>query len=193
MSGRRTRADDAPLLAWGDALRAQTVRRARLVRRIAAVGITTLVVLASAALPPKPRFVWNASASAPIGLYWVRPDADLEPGDMVVAQLPQGVRQMAARRRYLPLNVPLVKRVVAVAGDEVCTLGKDIFLNGRRIAERRHADAQGRPMPTWSGCLRLRGRQLFLMMDAPASFDGRYFGVTGGVDVVGKARLLWAR
>lgn len=193
MSGRRTRADDAPLLAWGDALRAQTMRRARLGRRIAAVGITTLVVLASAALPPTPRFVWNASASAPIGLYWVRPGADLGPGDMVVAQLPQGVRQMAARRRYLPLNVPLVKRVVAVAGDEVCGLGKDIFLNGRRIAERRHADAQGRPMPTWSGCMRLRGRQLFLMMDAPASFDGRYFGVTGGVDVVGKARLLWAR
>jgi conjugative transfer signal peptidase TraF len=193
MSGRRTRTEDAPLLAWGDALRAQTIRRARLVRRIAAVGITMLVVLASAALPPTPRLVWNASASAPIGLYWVRPGADLEPGDMVVAQLPKGARQMAARRRYLPLNVPLVKRVVAVAGDEVCALGKDIFLNGRRIAERRHADAQGRPMPTWSGCLRLRGRQLFLMMDASASFDGRYFGVTGGVDVVGKARLLWAR
>ncbi|KAK0359031.1 hypothetical protein LTR94_032914, partial [Friedmanniomyces endolithicus] len=104
------------------------------------------------------------------------PGADLEPGDMVVAQLPQAAAQMAARRRYLPLNVPLVKRVVAVAGDEVCALGKDIFLNGRRIAERRHADAQGRPMPTWSGCLRLRGRQLFLMMDASASFDGRYFG-----------------
>lgn len=193
MSGRRTRINDAPLLAWGDALRAQAMRRARLRRRIAAVGITTLVVLASAALPPTPRLVWNASASAPIGLYWVRPGADLEPGDMVVAQLPQAVRQMAARRRYLPLNVPLVKRVVAVAGDEVCALGKDIFLNGRRIADRRDTDALGRPMPTWSGCLRLRGRQLFLMMDAPASFDGRYFGVTGGVDVVGKARLLWAR
>jgi type IV secretory pathway protease TraF len=30
-------------------------------------------------------------------------------------------------------------------------------------------------------------------MDAPASFDGRYFGVTEGRDIVGKARLLWAR
>jgi type IV secretory pathway protease TraF len=49
-------------------------------------------------------------------------------------------------------------------------------------------------MPWWSGCVRLRGRQLFLLMsDSPGSFDGRYFGVTDGGLVVGKARLLWAR
>lgn len=193
MSGRRTRTADAPLLAWGDALRAKAQRRTRRARYIAAVGIATLVVLASTALPPTPRLVWNASASAPIGLYWVQPGVDLEPGDMVVARLPEGVRQMAARRRYLPMNVPLVKRVAAVAGDEVCALGKHIFLNGHRIAERRAMDAKARAMPSWSGCRRLRGHQIFLMLDAPASFDGRYFGVTQGVDVIGKARLLWAR
>jgi type IV secretory pathway protease TraF len=86
--------------------------------------------------------------------------------------------------------VPLVKRVVAVAGDEVCAFGKEVFLNGRPIAGRRTVDGGGRPMPAWSGCVRLRGRQLFLLMDAPASFDGRYFGVTDGADVIGKARLL---
>jgi len=58
----------------------------------------------------------------------------------------------------------------------------------------RIVDAKGRPMKWWSGCVRLRGRQLFLLMsDSPASFDGRYFGVTEGGLVVGKARLLWAR
>ncbi|CAH0357279.1 MAG: S26 family signal peptidase [Sphingobium sp.] len=193
MSGRRTRTADAPLLAWGDALRAKAKQRTRRARYVAAVSITTLVVLASTALPPTPRLVWNASASAPIGLYWVEPGVDLERGDMVVARLSDGVRQMAARRRYLPMNVPLVKRVAAVAGDEVCALGKHIFLNGHRIAERRAMDAKGRAMPRWSGCRRLRGHQIFLMLDAPASFDGRYFGVTQGVDVIGKARLLWAR
>jgi len=30
-------------------------------------------------------------------------------------------------------------------------------------------------------------------MDSPASFDGRYFGVTRGDDVLGRAELLWAR
>jgi type IV secretory pathway protease TraF len=37
----------------------------------------------------------------------------------------------------------------------------------------------------------LRGRQLFLLMPgSPASFDGRYFGVSEGGEVVGKAQLL---
>ena len=39
----------------------------------------------------------------------------------------------------------------------------------------------------------LRGRQLFLLMDSPSSFDGRYFGSTDGEDVIGKATLLWRR
>src|SRR3546814_8546278 len=49
------------------------------------------------------------------------------------------------------------------------------------VAERRAVDAGDRPMPSWSGCVRLHGSQLFLLMtDNLASFDGRYFGVTGG-------------
>lgn len=193
MSRRRTSAGDAPLLAWGEALRAETVRRTRLGRRIALVGAGVFVVLALTVFSPDPRLVWNASASAPIGLYWVQPGTDIEPGDMVIARLPQGIRQLASRRRYLPANVPLVKRVVAVAGDQVCALKQEIFLNGRPVAGRRTVDGMGRPMPAWSGCVRLRERQFFLLMDAPASFDGRYFGVTDGADVIGKARLLWAR
>lgn len=193
MSRRRTSVGDAPLLAWGDALRAQSARRGRLGRGIAATGIGALIMLASAALPPTPCLVWNVSASAPIGLYWVWPGAEIDPGDMVIARLPQAVRQIAAQRRYLPMNVPLVKRVVAVAGDEVCALGNEIFLNRRRIATRSTRDGAGRIMPRWSGCIRLRGRQLFLLMNAPASFDGRYFGVTDRDEVVGKAQLLWSR
>lgn len=100
---------------------------------------------------------------------------------------------IAAQRRYIPANAPLVKRVAAAAGDEVCALGQQILINGKWLAGRRHADAEGRPMPWWNGCVRLRGRQLLLLMsDSPASFDGRYFGVTDGGLVVGKARLLWA-
>src|SRR3546814_5211455 len=106
---------------------------------------------------------------------------------MVIARVPDPWRMMAAQRRYIPANVPLVKRVVAVAGDEVCALGQEIFVNGKLVVERRIADAKGRPMKWWSGCVRLRGRQLFLFMsDSPASFDGRYLGVTEGGLVVGK-------
>jgi conjugative transfer signal peptidase TraF len=193
MTARRTRTNDAPLLAWGDALRAEKARRSRLIRRIAAVGAGLGIVLLSAVLPPTPRLVWNASASAPLGLYAVTPGAWVEPGEMVIARVPIRYRRLAATRRYLPMNVPLVKRVAAHAGDEVCAFGQEIFVNGRRIAARRVTDGKGRSMPAWNGCTVLRGRQLFLLMDHPASFDGRYFGLTEAADVVGKARLLWAK
>lgn len=193
MTRRRTSSAQAPLLAWGDALRAARKRR-RLLRR-AALGIATgaIAIGLTIAFPPAPRLVWNASASAPIGLYSVSPDSPAEPGDMVIAWLPEPWRGLAARRRYLPANVPLVKRVAASSGDEVCALGGEIFVNGRRLTDRKVADRRGRPLPMWNGCVRLRGGQLFLLMDHPDSFDGRYFGVTGSADVVGKAALLWRR
>lgn len=193
MSRRHHRGGDAPLLAWGEALRATKSRRVRLGRRIAITGAGIGAVLISAALPPAPHLVWNASASAPLGLYAVSPGAEVEPGDMVVARVPERFRRLAAERHYLPLNVPLVKRVAASAGDEVCARGPQIFLNGRPVALRRDADGRGRAMPLWSGCLRLHGRQIFLLMDNPASFDGRYFGVSDAKDVIGTARLLWRR
>ncbi|MBN2973551.1 S26 family signal peptidase [Roseomonas aeriglobus] len=169
------------------------MRRSKLRKRSAITGGGIVILLASAALPPAPRLVWNASASAPVGLYGVSPGAAVDPGDMVIARVPEPFRRLAAERRYLPMNVPLVKRVTAIAGDEICALGQEIFVNGRWTAERRVADGQGRPMPAWSGCTRLRGGQLFVLMDNPASFDGRYFGATEGRDVIGKARLLWRR
>lgn len=110
---------------------------------------------------------------------------------MVVAWLPEHFRQLAAQRRYLPINVPLVKRVAAYGGDKVCARAKQIFINEHPVARRRSTDEKGRPMPVWNGCVRLRAPQLFLLNDNPASFDGRYFGVTDGKDVIGKARLLW--
>ena len=144
--------------------------------------------------PPRPRLLWNASASAPVGLYAVGDGAPLARGDMVIARVPDEFRMFAARRRYLPANVPLVKRVAAAAGDEVCAAGARITVNGRAVAARLDRDAAGRPMPWWSGCALLGdGQVLLLMADSPASFDGRYFGVSEAGDIVGKARLLWRR
>lgn len=192
MNRGRERAGDAPLLACGESLPAQNARRSR-PGWIAITAAGTVIVLVSIALPPAPRIVWNASASAPVGLYVVTPGAWVEPGDMAVARVPGRYRQLAADRRYVPLDVPLVKRVAAYGGDKVCAAGNQILVNGRRAAVREVRDPKGRPMPKWSGCIRLHGSEVFLLTDNPASFDGRYFGVTKGSDVIGKARLLWRR
>lgn len=188
------RRSDLPLIAWGNALRAARERRQRLELRFAlgAIGIAALGL--TIAVPPAPRLVWNRSPSAPQGLYAVSPDRALKPGDMVAARTPAPWRMLAARRHYLPANVPLVKRVVAVGGDEVCARGELISINGIPAVTRRPRDAIGRILPWWDGCVRLGNGDAFLLMaETPASFDGRYFGVTRRGDIVGRATLLWAR
>src|SRR3546814_7581723 len=91
--------------------------------RMVAGGLGRGLVLLSAVLPPAPQLVWNESASAPQGLYDVTPGAWVEPGEMVIARVPHRYRQLADARRYLPMNVPMVQRVAAYAGDRVCASG----------------------------------------------------------------------
>ncbi|PKP92512.1 MAG: S26 family signal peptidase [Alphaproteobacteria bacterium HGW-Alphaproteobacteria-16] len=185
---------DLPLIAWGEALRAARARRAQLRRRAALLGAGITALGFTIALPALPRLVWNASASAPVGLYRVSPGAPLARGDMVVAWPPAKARALAARRHYLPSNVPLVKRVAGVAGDMICAVDRAVTVNGRLVAMRRVADAAGRDLPVWQGCVRLAPTMVFLLMtDAPNSFDGRYFGPTRAQDVIGKATPLWVR
>jgi len=160
----------------------------------ALVGFTAAPLAASAIWSPPVLLVWNASASAPVGLYRVHDGGPIGRGDMVVAWTPEPVRSLAARRRYLPRNVPLVKRVAAAAGDEVCAIGRTVFVNGRPAALRSRRDPSGRLMPWWSGCRALGRGELFLLNPSvPQAFDGRYFGVTSADRLLGTARLLWRR
>src|SRR3546814_5869861 len=92
------------------------------------------------AVNPAPRLVWNASASAPIGFWRIDPRARIDRGDMVLVQTPDSVRQLAARRHYLPANVPLLKSVAARKGSEVCALGPAIFIDGRLTATRKKVE-----------------------------------------------------
>ena len=159
----------------------------------ALVGGWAVPLMASILWRPPIVLVWNASASAPIGLYRVQVAARVQRGDMVIAWAPPSARTLAASRHYIPANVPLVKRVAAVEGDRVCAAGRSIRVNRKRVAARLAADSAGRPMPWWTGCRRLGRGDMFLLVDKLASFDGRYFGVTRKQELVGRAVLLWAK
>jgi len=143
--------------------------------------------------PPAPRFVWNVSESAPVGLWYVTPDASPGRGDSVAARLAVPWRELAARRHYLPSNVPLIKRVAASDGGRICAAGNAISIDGTAVAMRRRFDGAGRPIPGWSGCRTLGADEFLLLMDAENSFDGRYFGPTTRRDIIGKAIPLWVR
>jgi conjugative transfer signal peptidase TraF len=140
-----------------------------------------------------PRLVWNASASAPIGLYWTDAPSHLRKGDVVLAQPPRWAAQLAYRRGYLPLDVPLVKHVAALAGDTVCARGQVITVDDVTVAKRLPHDSMRRPLPRWTGCHSLRAGQIFLINPVRASFDGRYFGISQRSDVIGRLEPLWVR
>lgn len=184
---------ETALQRFGDTLRADRRRRRQLRVRAAVIGVLSTGLAATIALPPRPLLVWNASASAPIGLYAIAEPSALEPGDHALARLPEPYRGLAARRHYLPANVPLVKRVAGIAGDIVCASGAVVTVNGRIVAKRKAADRFGRPLPWWRGCSTLRDAIFLLNPAEPASFDGRYFGPLPRANLIGKATPIWLR
>ena len=113
-------------------------------------------------------------------------------GDLVLAALPSDARRLAADRGYLPVGVPLVKRLAAVSGDAVCSVGDAVFVNGRHVAARRNHDASGRQLPRWTGCRVLATDEVFLLMAGVSrSFDGRYFGPVRRARIIGRLVPLW--
>jgi conjugative transfer signal peptidase TraF len=161
--------------------------------RIAGLGIGYLSIgclMFTFVYQPKPLLIWNATASAPIGLYRLAHEP-ISPGDLVLVTTPLSIRAMAAERGYLPLNVPLIKRVAALSGDEICAERDVLFINGGAVAQRFTTDSLGRSMPAWSGCHVLADEVFALMTDVPASFDGRYFGPVPRAAIVGTLIPIW--
>ena len=142
-------------------------------------------------MKPRPLLVWNASASVPIGLYSLTSGAQPKRGDLVLVRLAGGARTLASDRRYLPSDTPAIKRVAASVGDFVCAMDGEVYINGTRRADALDRDSLGRSLKPWRGCLTLKMDQIFLLNDAPASFDGRYFGASSSADVIGILTPLW--
>ncbi|QEH82027.1 S26 family signal peptidase [Sphingomonas sp. C8-2] len=162
-----------------------------MLRHLALGALGCAGLLATAAWPPLPRLVWNATDSVPRGLYRIEVGAPVSAGEIVAARLPRAVRAMADTRRILPAGALLVKPVAAIAGADICATRDRISVDGRIVARRAVADRQGRPLPRWQGCRRLRGGQVLLLSPHPHSFDGRYFGPSEGAELIGRAVLLW--
>src|ERR1700688_4380977 len=71
-----------------------------------------------------PKLIWNASASVPIGLYAIRPARHLNVTDLVALDAPEPLAGFLAERGYLPRGVALMKRIVALPGQQVCRIGR---------------------------------------------------------------------
>jgi conjugative transfer signal peptidase TraF len=160
-----------------------------------AVLIAAGLGLAALALPvtlkPAPALIWNESASAPMGLYLVHSPRTLRVGDWVAVWPAARFASIFAQRRYLPLGVPLVKRIAAVSPSVVCRSRARVTIDGRTAAVALSVDRRSRPLPRWRGCHPLRAGQVFVLNAAPDSLDSRYFGPISTAFIIGRLNPLW--
>jgi conjugative transfer signal peptidase TraF len=168
-------------------------RAAWLRATVIAATLTTTLFLGAAWQHPTPRLLWNASASAPLGLYRVFPDGPGRAGQMVAIRPPAKLASFLAERRYLAPGIPLLKHVASEAGGRICRRGLKVSLNGRLVATALKLDSRNRPLPVWHGCHRLAAGELFLLNPAPDSMDGRYFGALPASGLIGRAIPLLTR
>ena len=139
-----------------------------------------------------PRYLWNVSDSVPIGLYRLSPIGRLAVTELVAVAPPEPTATFLADGDYLPRNVPMLKRVLALPGQTVCREHLTITVDAIAMGIARERDGRGRPLPVWQGCRVIASGQVFLMnWQSADSLDGRYFGVLSMSAIIGKAAPLW--
>lgn len=64
-----------------------------------ALGGLAGALVSTLLIEPRPLLVWNASASAPVGLYAVGDAAPLARGDMVIARVPDEFLRLGGKKQ----------------------------------------------------------------------------------------------
>jgi conjugative transfer signal peptidase TraF len=141
---------------------------------------------------PVALYVWNASESAPPGLYRLQPVDTLFVTELVAVLPPEPLAAFLAEGSYLPRGVPMLKRVLALPGQTVCRNGLTITVDGIGLGEALDRDRRGRPLPIWQGCRVVARDDVFLMnWQSSDSLDGRYFGPIPASAIIARALPIW--
>jgi len=155
-----------------------------IVGSLAAIGAITFHKM-------EPKILYNPSASAPIGFYYLSGETSYGRGDFVAVMAPDEAQILAAKRRYVPNNTPLLKTIYGVSGDEICIKKDVVMINKNPVAQAQQYDSKGRLMPALKGCSILNDGAYFLLSTViENSFDSRYFGPVDEADILGVATPL---
>jgi conjugative transfer signal peptidase TraF len=166
--------------------------KGRLVTIVMTFGALALIM--STMGESTPVYIWNASKSVPIGLYQLQPAGRLAVTQLVAVRPPEPLATFLDLNGYLPIGVPMLKRVLALPGQTVCRKGLTISVDAIDVGDALSRDSRGRPLPVWQGCHAVEADELFLMnWQSEDSLDGRYFGFVPNTSVIGKALPVWTR
>lgn len=155
--------------------RLASVRRLALIMAGAAIGTFQLCGLIGLRI--------NASPSLPVGLYMTSAQPEINLVEFCPAE---PFASFAISRGYRDAGVcrdgaaPLMKPIVARAGDVVELSGQGIAVNGRLVPNTAPltADSHGRPLESWPFGRYLVAPDTVWVASShhPRSFDSRYFG-----------------
>ncbi len=126
------------------------------------------------------RLIVNRTHSLPVGLYYWS-DVPIRKGSIVLFKPDHStpLEQLGIERGYEARELPLLKRVVALAGDVVSVSSSGVSINGQLLPNSASLfhDEAGRPLAMAQlDHSRLGTDQGFLMGVTPTSWDSRYFG-----------------
>jgi conjugative transfer signal peptidase TraF len=173
---------------------ALSLRRTMTARALAGLYVRLSVVtagLSGLACILASHLLWNWTPSLPRGLYWLSRGSPARLGALVAFPVPDGVRELVEERRYLPPGALLVKPVVAMDSDRVCTAGGVLTVNGAPLGAVLTQDTAGRPLPHDEGCGRVPDGLVYVASHYAKSFDSRTFGPGPSSEIQGTVTPLW--
>jgi len=159
-----------------------------LLRAVMATAFVSALACIAAA-----HLLWNWTPSLPLGLYWLSPGGRgrVNVGALVAFPVPLHVRELVRERKYLPPGALLVKPVVAMPPDRVCTEGGTLTVNGAPLGAIATEDSRGRPLPRDERCGPVPEGLVFVASHYATSFDSRTFGPVALADIRGTVTPLW--
>lgn len=150
----------------------------------AVLALAALVFVSGAA--SQDVVLFNHSPSVPVGFY-VRESGVAERGMFVTVRARDVAPTEAAAHDYDGEGDRFIKRLVAIAGQDVCSDGHVLSVDGVEVAVVQ--SSAGSPQG-WVGCRTLASSEILLLGDSADSFDGRYWGPISASLVEGVWRPL---
>ena len=160
-------------------------RGLRVVTVLAVIVVSSRVIIVSG-------LRLNVTPSMPVGIYRLAPvpQTGLQRGMLVAVCAPLKAAQLGRRRAYLSGGQcagdtePLLKTVVAIAGDSVCDIKKWDYCQRSSFAGQQAGVVRQRRTQACTVVSRILPTcptQVWLYADHPKSWDSRYWGPVGNV------------
>ncbi|WP_286824080.1 signal peptidase I, partial [Idiomarina sp. UBA1919] len=133
-------------------------------------------------------FKYNDTPSMKLGWYFLNRFEEPEKHDLVLFPAPEKAYKVFPNLRgFLPRRTLLLKQIIAVDGDQVCTDENSVSVNGHRIEHPL--------LPQWQSfasmeCIIVPDNNVFVIGQSPDSLDSRFYGAISTSSIVSKGDYL---